>query len=271
MINMTTRKTAKSVLGAIASISMLTLPALAQTPAEKGLQIAIETDKADTGWGDSTVSMRMTMSNAQGQTTSREIRLKNLEVIGDGVGDKSLSIFDTPRDVKGTAFLSHTKVIEADDQWLLLPALGRVKRISSANKSGPFMGSEFAYEDILSPEVDKYTYTHLRDEACGDLECYVIERIPTYENSGYTKQIVWIDKEAYRYIKIDFYDRKESHIKTLTYSNYNQYLDKYWRAAKFEMVNHQGGKSTTLEYDDYEFATGLTDKDFTSNRLKSIR
>lgn len=264
-------KIAKPMISAAAASLLTVTLATAQTPEEKGMEIAIAADKADTGWGDSTVDMRMIMTNANGQTTTREIRLRNLEVIGDGLGDKSLSIFDTPRDVKGTAFLSHTKVLEADDQWLLLPALGRVKRISSANKSGPFMGSEFAFEDILSPEIPKYTYKYLRDEDCAEFECYVMERVPTYENSGYTKQVVWVDKEAHRYMKIDFYDRKNSHLKTLTFSNYNQYLDKYWRAAKFEMVNHQSGKSTVLDYDNYEFATGLTDRDFTSNRLKTIR
>jgi hypothetical protein len=51
---------------------------------------------------------------------------------------------------------SSTRVIatvvggETRDQWLYLPALKRVKRISSSNKSGPFVGSEFAYEDISS-------------------------------------------------------------------------------------------------------------------------
>lgn len=264
-------KTTKFLIGSAAATLITATSALAQSPEEKGMEIAIAADKADTGWGDSTVSMRMVMTNANGQTTTRDIRLRNLEVIGEGLGDKSLSIFDTPRDVKGTAFLSHTKVLEADDQWLLLPALGRVKRISSANKSGPFMGSEFAFEDILSPEIPKYTYKYLRDEACAEFECYVMERVPTYENSGYTKQIVWVDKEAHRYMKIDFYDRKDSHLKTLTFSDYQQYLDQYWRAGKFEMVNHQSGKNTVLEYDNYEFATGLTDGDFTSNRLKTIR
>ncbi|WP_417624422.1 outer membrane lipoprotein-sorting protein [Paremcibacter congregatus] len=245
--------------------------ALAQTAQEKGLEIAIATDKANEGWGDSTSELKMIMSNAQGQTSIRELRLKNLEVTDEGLGDKSLSIFDRPRDVEGTAFLSHTKVLEADDQWLLLPALGRVKRISSANKSGPFMGSEFAYEDILSPEVAKYSYVYLRDEACGALTCYVIERTPLYENSGYTKQIVWIDQAEYRYMKIAFYDRKDSHLKTLTYSDYQQYLGKYWRAHTFQMDNHQNGKATTLSYSNYVFQTGLDDKDFTSSRLSKMR
>ena len=115
---------------------------LAQTPQEKGLAIAVEADKRNTGWANSTTEMFMTLRNAQGQESKRRMRSKTLEVKNDG--DKSLTIFDHPRDVKGTAFLSFTHATRPDDQWLYLPALRRVKRISSANKSGPFMGSEFA-------------------------------------------------------------------------------------------------------------------------------
>lgn len=197
--------------------------------------------------------------------------MKSLEVSAPGMGDKSLIIFDRPRDVAGTAFLSHTKISEADDQWLYLPALKRVKRISSANKSGPFMGSEFAYEDLLSQEVEKFDYKWLRDEACGALDCFVFERYPLYENSGYTRQIVWTDKSKYRPQKIEFYDRKESLLKTLIYSDYTQYLDRYWRALTMKMENHQTGKSTSLTFDDYVFQVGLTDADFLSSRLKRVR
>ena len=58
----------------------------------------------------------------------------------------------------------------------------------------------------------------------------MIEQYPVDENSGYTKRIVWVDKQEYRIQKIDFYDRKSALLKTLTFSNYQQYLTKYWRA-----------------------------------------
>ena len=77
-------------------------------------------------------------------------------------------VFDEPRDVKGTAMLTYSHILEPDEQWMFLPALKRVKRISSVNKSGPFMGSEFAFEDFSGQEVGKYSYLWLRDEACGD-------------------------------------------------------------------------------------------------------
>ncbi|NIR48249.1 MAG: outer membrane lipoprotein-sorting protein [Phycisphaerae bacterium] len=236
---------------------------------ERGLAIAVEADKRDTGFGDFTADMTMILRNRHGEESIRELRTRTLEVDGDG--DKSLVIFDMPRDVKGTAFLSFTHKVGADDQWLYLPALKRVKRIASNNKSGPFMGSEFAYEDIASQEVEKYTYKFLREEIYEGQEVFVIERYPVDKKSGYTRQVGWVDKDHYRPLKIDFYDRKNALLKTLTYHGYQQYLNKYWRADEMRMINHQTGKSTILKWQNYKFATGLTDKDFNKNSLKRVR
>ena len=111
---------------AIAS-AFMTIPAFAS--AEKGLEIAIEADSRDKGFGDSTAQITMILMDKYGQSTERAIRNRTFE--GDNEGDKSLVIFDSPGDVRGTAFLSHTKKADSDDQWLYLPALKRVKRIAS--------------------------------------------------------------------------------------------------------------------------------------------
>jgi len=232
----------------------------------RGLEIAREADQRDSGFGDQTASLVMELRNKQGDRSIREIRVKTLEVNGDG--DKSMSIFDRPADVKGTAFLTFSHSRKPDDQWLYLPALKRVKRISSKNKSGPFMGSEFAYEDLSSQEIDKYSYKYLRDETINNIDCFVIERVPNYEYSGYTRQEAWINKQHYRPEKVVFYDRKNSLLKTLTYSDYKQYLNKYWRADEMLMVNHQTEKSTLLTWSDYRFKVGLDDGDFNRNSLK---
>lgn len=255
------------------AMSLIALPLLnnawAETPEQKGRTIAVEADKRDTGWKDQKSDMQMILRNREGQKTERNIRNKQLEVTGDG--DKSMSIFDSPADVKGTAFLSYTHVKTADDQWLFLPALKRVKRISSNNKSGPFMGSEFAYEDITSNEVDKYTYKWIKDEPLSGHDCFVLERYPTYNHSGYTKQVAWIDKNTYHPWKVDFYDRKGALLKTLTFHDYKQYLEKYWRPQRMEMVNHVTKKSTTLLWNNYQFKNGFSDRDFDQNSLKRAR
>ena len=165
--------------------------------------------------------------------------IKNLEVADDG--DQSLIIFNTPKDMKGTATLSHAHKTNSDDQWVYLPAVGRVKRIAYDNKSGPFMGSEFAYEDLTAVVVEKYKYKHIRTE--GQME--IVERTPLDTKSGYTRQIVWFNKaQNFRTEKVEFYDRKNTLLKTLKYTQFKQYLGKYWRAHSFAMANHQTGKTT---------------------------
>jgi len=246
------------------------VPGQALSPAEeKGLEIATEADRRDEGWKDQKADLLMILRNRHGQESVRELRNRSLEVVDDG--DKLLVIFDKPRDVDGTAFLTFTHKEGQDDQWLYLPALKRIKRISSNNKSGPFMGSEFAYEDLTSQEIEKYTYTHLRDESVNGLDCFVVERTPIDPKSGYTKQIVWYDKAEYRLQKIEFYDRKGDLLKTLAYSGYKQYLDRYWRADAMFMENHQSGKSTKLDWKEYAFQTGLDERDFDQNSLKRAR
>ena len=250
-------------------LCLLPLGGQAETPEEKGLTIAIEADSRDTGFVDYTHDVQMILRNKQGQESTRMIRSKTLEVDDDG--DKSMTIFDEPRDVRGTALLSFTHKEGPDDQWLYLPALKRVKRIASDNKSGPFMGSEFAYEDISSQEVEKYTYKFLRNDTLDGLEVFVFERYPLDKKSGYTRQIIWLDQEHYKERKIEYYDRKNALLKTLVFNDYHQYLDKFWRAHNMYMENHLTGKSTRLNQSNYEFNTGLTDRDFDKNSLKRAR
>jgi len=241
-----------------------------QTAEEKGLSIVKESDKRDEGFRDFTAEAVMTLKNKHGEESIRKMRIKTLEVKDDG--DKSLTIFDTPRDVKGTALLNYSHKKGDDDQWLYLPALKRVKRISSRNKSGSFMGSEFSYEDISGQEVEKYTYKWLRDEAYQGQDCYVFERYPIdKKNSGYSRQVVWMDKKEYREWKIEFYDRKKSLLKILTVKGYKKYLKKYWRANEMNMVNLQNHKSTKLLWSNYRFRTGLKAKDFNLNSLKRAK
>jgi len=270
------KKTASTLLTAILGLVFLAPAALAdsaiesaKTPEEKGLQIAMAADARDSGWSDWAARAKMVLRNRQGQTSTRELRLQALEQETDG--DKRLIVFDEPRDVKGTAFLVFTKKRGNDDQWLYLPALKRVKRIASNNQSGPFVGSEFAYEDLSSQEVEKYTYKYLRDENADGQACYVIERYPLDESSGYTRQVVWLDQREYRVLKTEYYDRKGELLKTFVAEGYRPYGDHYWRATRFVMVNHQTGKSTDLLWEDYTFTQGLTDRQFDQSSLRNSR
>ncbi len=259
----------QSKLLAAALLALTALPAPAETPEQKGLAIAAEGERRNDGFGDSSATLQMILRNRQGEESRREIRSRSLEVPSDG--DKSLIVFDEPKDVQGTALLTFTHKTADDDRWLYLPALKRVKRIASNNKSGPFMGSEFAFEDLGSQEVEKYTYKHLRDEKLDGQDVFVSERMPVDKDSGYTRMVIWTDKAEYRPLKIEYYDRKQSLLKTLMLSGYEKHLNKFWRPGKLDMVNHQTGKSTTLTFKDYKFKNGFSDSDFDQNSLQTAR
>ena len=260
-----------SVLFGLCAISLILVgPAVhADAAAERGREIFEEAERRDQGFGDFTAELTMTLKDRQGRESVRRLRNRTLEQTEDG--DKVLLVFDEPADVQGTALLVHTHRDSDDDLWLYLPALKRVKRISGSNQSGPFMGSEFAYEDLGSTEIAKYTYRYVRDDVLEGQPVFVVERFPSDERSGYTKQVVWVDQEHYRTLSIEYFDRKASHLKTLTQSDFERYLDKYWRPGTLTMVNHQSGKTSVLEWGNYQFGNGLTERDFDRNSLARIR
>jgi len=242
----------------------------AATEEARGFEIAARSDRSDLGFGDSEVELKMILRNAAGQESSRALRISTLEKADESVGDKSLVLFDTPRDIEGTALLSHAKILDPDDQWLYLPALKRVKRISSSNKSGPFVGSEFAFEDFTAIELNKFDYRYVGEEACGDLTCDVIERTPRYEASGYTKQVSWVDQTDFQIRKVEFYDRRGDLLKVLELKGYRNY-EGIWRAHQLSMTNVQTNKETDLVYGDFSFGIGLSENDFVKGRLSRLR
>jgi outer membrane lipoprotein-sorting protein len=236
---------------------------------QKGMAIAVEADRLDSGYVDSEESFTMVLRDSKGRERLRTMRMRTFERSDDG--DWSLTIFDEPADVRGTALLTYSHGLDPDDQWIYLPAMKRVKRISSKNRSGPFMGSELAFEDMSAFELEKYSYRYLRDEACDELQCFVSEWVPLYEHSGYSRMEVWHDQEAHRLQRVDFFDRKDRHVKTLRLDDYKLYDERFWRARHWEMSNHKNGKTTLLNYNNIELGIGLSERDFDQTSLKNAR
>ena len=144
---------------------------------EAGIEIAREARARKSGFGNFTARQVMVLRNKRGQESRRQIRVRVLEVEGDG--DKSMFVFDQPRDVEGTAFLIYSHKEDADEQWLYLPALKRVKRISSSNRSGSFMGSEFAYEDMSARTFSSIPHGGIPPAAAFPI--LVVDEYATYE------------------------------------------------------------------------------------------
>jgi len=261
----------RTVIGAAALAAAFAVPAAsagAQTPQERGYAIAARSDATDRGFRTSRADLVMILQDPSGRTTTREMRIDTLEEPAEDLGDKSLTVFFTPPDVEGTALLSHARILESDDQWLYLPALRRVRRISSANKSGPFVGSEFAFEDLTSAELGKYEYTFLETRVVDGMEMDVLECVPRYERSGYSKLRCYYDTEVFQPRMIEFFDRGGQLLKTLRMEDYRLHDGRFWRPYRQTMANHLTGKTTVLEVRGYAFGLDLDARDFEPSALE---
>ncbi len=239
--------------------------ALAQTPEQKGLEIAVRADKAQSGFVSEKAEMTMDLINAHGDVTSRKMLMTILEGTDDG--DKSRSEFLWPADVKGTKLLTWTHKQGDDDQWLYLPAVKRIKRIASSNKSGSFMGSEFAFEDLGGQEVEKYTYKFIDEVAEQGRDCWRFERYPVDKNSGYKRQVVWMDKEYNSPLRIDYYDRKDELLKIATFGGYQKFGN-LWRIGKIEMANVQTKKKSVISWAKRQLGVAIDAALFKSDSLE---
>ncbi len=228
-------------------------------------EVAKKSEDVMTGFKDSSSDMVMTLINANNQKRERKMKMIILE---KNSGDKSLMTFLSPADVKGTKFLNYEHINKDDDQWLYLPALKRVKRIASKNKSGSFMGSEFSYEDLSSFSIQKYTFTgEAKLVKLDGKKVYKGDRKPVSKNSGYTKQISWIDAKTFLMKKVEYYDRKKELLKTAIFEDYKK-ISGIWRVGKMTMVNHQNDKKTILVWKNEKIKTGLREKNFHKRVLK---
>jgi hypothetical protein len=246
---------------AAATACLAPLPVFGDT---RGDQIARDRFARDTGWRDSTEDAQMILSVPGRGKSVREMSIKALETSGDG--DLSLTEFSKPLDLDGTLFLSHSHATKPDDQWLYLPAQGKARRISSSNKSGAFLGSEFTFEDLSSFKVPKYRYSYEGDGTAGGTNCHIVTQVPVYPHTGYKQVTVWLDTKHLRPMQATFYDRRGKHFKTMTFASYKSY-GRFWRAHSVEMQNLENGRSTVMRFSKIAFGIGLSTSEFEPSRL----
>jgi hypothetical protein len=228
-------------------------------PNQDGLTLERRADQMEVGYVGEYREMTLLMINAEGQEAMRQLSYEALEE--PNRKDKTVIRFTFPPDTKGTTLLTHERGEEDDDQWLYLPSLKRVKRIASSNKSGSFMGSEFAYEDMVVRQFEKYHFRYLGDELVDDRDCYVIERTPKSADSGYSKVIRWLQKDNLQELKSDFYDRKGQLLKQRILEGHHQ-VDGYWRVSKIIIKNVQTRKSSVLTFDEVQLKVSQPERKF---------
>lgn len=222
---------------------------------------------------DSEVNLKMSLISSSGNSREREVVWYSKTDKDDN--QKQLIRFLSPADVKGTGFLSIENENSDDDNWLYLPALRKVRRISATDKTDNFMGTEFTYEDLENEDLDDYSYSHKGIEKINGTDTYVIEAVPASankkENTGYSKREMWITKDKFIVLQIKYYDKTGGLIKIFNANDTRQVPgSNKWRAYKYTMNNIQNNKSTVLEFSDYKIDAGVDDSFFTRRYLKRV-
>jgi hypothetical protein len=183
-------------------------------------------------------------------------------------GDKQKVVFREPPDIKGTALLTHENRTGDDDQWLYLPALRRIKRIASSTKASSFVGSELTYEDLSPRDLSKYRYKFLRDDTVDGVPVWVVESVPLFKDSGYSRRELFVQKDNHQTLRVDFYDRKGELLKVARFDGWSKVDGRWWRARMIGMDNVQTRKSTRLETIERKIGSGLKSRDFTTRALE---
>lgn len=243
-------------------LAATSLPTLALADDGRGQAIAEAAYARNSGFGNLVASAVMELRTGSGQQAERALTIRSLD-LPDG-SSRGLTIVDAPRDVRGTALLTHTAADGSQDQWLYLPATSRTRRIAAENRSGAFMGSEFSYDDFSAQTPSRYHFRHLRDEALDGLDCHVLHREEIDGIPGH--QQVWLDQEHLRLQRVEFYDARGYLQRTLTAEDYRAYSGDgdrdYWRADVLHMENARSGATTTLRWSDIQLGVPLAERDF---------
>ena len=213
---------------------------------------------------DQTSNLTMTLINKSGKERIRKIKQFTKDM---GDVEKSIMFFQSPADVKNTSFMSWTYDNDkSDDQWIYLPALKKVKRISSDSKSDYFMGSDFTYDDLGDRKLDDDTHELIGSETIDGVEYYVVESTPKDEEYMYSKTKTWIRKDNFIGLKKEFYDEDEDLLKVLKIKKF-ELISGILIITNSEMENVQKNHRTTMVLDNVEINTSIPASKFSERMM----
>lgn len=248
-------------------------------PAAYGVAMKKYIDLVDAGWKDEVSVSEMTLIEPGGGRSVRSVSQMQLE--GEN-GDKSVIRFRSPAEVKGVAALTHQHPGSNDDSWLYLPASRKVRRISGANKTASFQGTEFTYEDLGQPALEDYTWTHLGVDDLGDGrgKAHRVQAVPNSSDSGYSRIVTWVHVDHWRAERTEYFDRAGEPLKTMESSDWELFHGRWWRPNTMVMSNLQTKKSTEMRFEKRfldlsrypgkggQPRSNLDDEEFTTRRLE---
>ena len=257
----------------VLSLSLITTYSIAQISDDNQLQaldgrsIALKVDAVDTSLDTQQEATMLIKRGSQQLVRKLDIFTKKFEN-----NERSLMRFNTPADIRDTQYLSwsYKDIEKNDDLWVFFPSENLIRRISGGGKKGAFMRSDFANEDIEQRAVDDDIHTLLEEAELYNTPVYVIESKPIAskaKDSNYSKRKLWIDKEKWLTLQVEYFDRRGKFLKRLSQGGIEN-IQGIWTATKLIMETPKKKSRTLLQYNNIRYNTQLDDKVFDQRVLK---
>jgi outer membrane lipoprotein-sorting protein len=213
---------------------------------------------------------RMVITSKNGSTSERIIDQYSKDDTNGNA--RTVIVFQGPASVKGSRFLTVEKSAGENDQWIYLPGPGKVRRIASSEGSSSFMGTDMSYGDLSAPgrKAEEDVHTLLREEQYGGAACYVIQSVPKDPSYQYSKMILWIDKKTLVNYKIEMYDKRGSHVKTMESSGFHD-VQGYLTPTELRMRTLAAGTSTAVYTEIIKYNDPIPEGVFTTRYLETGR
>jgi len=218
-------------------------------------------------------TLSMEMTDKRGKQRIRETRGFR-KYFGD---EKRTAIYYlSPKNVKDTAFMTYDYADESmdDDQWLYLPAMRKVRRISASDRGDYFLGTDFTYEDIKKESkvsIEDYTRKTIGEAVIDGHRTFIVDSTPIDKNTakelGYSKVKQWVDAEIWIVRKAEFTSLRNKPLKTI-YTREIKQVQGIWTAHLLEAENHKTRHTTKFIFSDVDYQTKISDNLFTERALR---
>jgi len=202
----------------------------------------------------------MILIDEEGNEEVREMIMFSQE--GEDGKSSTLVRFLSPKSVKGVTLLN---IDDGEKIYLYMPAYGKARRVAGSSKGDEFMGTGLSYEDMNMNYEDKDYEKKLLEETDSE---FIIEVIPSDEDTSYKKIIITVDKEKFYTKEVEFYDINENLTKTLEIAKID--IDDKGKITPMEIAftDTEENKKTKIVIKEMEYNVELS-SDFFSIRTLS--
>lgn len=216
-------------------------------------------------------SSMLTTASVELRRTNSKARVRSLEVgqVRQGTSDLSLRRFSflSPADISGTKLLVHENSTSANDLWLLLPSIGKPRRISASKQSNSFAGTDFSYADMMSLKVDNFEHQITASNSNTVTLDSQVKSASYGKEIGYSRSVVIARAGSFVPQEIQYFDSKGALMKTQILSGAVKSPDGAYVIKNRRMVVHKNGNETLISLGSINFQSGLDSSDFKSQRL----